>query len=80
MMLWQFMVSGLVRLPGTHTSSCISTIKRRGDGMEIEEIANELLEVKEMLEVLKEKYSIPELDPLWLDPKEKITWILEEIE
>ena len=48
--------------------------------MEIEEIANDLIEIKEMLETLQCQYNIPDLEPLWLDPVTKLNHILEEIE
>jgi hypothetical protein len=48
--------------------------------MDMDEIANDLIEIRDMLETLAEEYSIATLDPLYLDPMEKINHILEEIE
>jgi hypothetical protein len=58
----------------------MKNIERGKRRVDLNEIANELIEVKEMLEILQEEYNIPDLDPLWLDPINRVTHILEEIE
>jgi hypothetical protein len=48
--------------------------------VDVEMIANILVEVKDSLESLAINYPGIEADPLFYDPVEKITIILEEIE
>lgn len=48
--------------------------------MDVNEIANDLLEAKDSLETLAANYPGLEADPLFYEPLEKIVNILEEIE
>jgi len=48
--------------------------------VEIEEIANELVDAKDQLETLAANYVGLDADPLFYEPLETITKILEEIE
>ena len=48
--------------------------------VEKSEIANDLIEVKDSLETLASNYPGLDADPLFYEPLEKITNILEEIE
>ncbi|MCK5600255.1 hypothetical protein KAR91_00110 [Candidatus Pacearchaeota archaeon] len=48
--------------------------------MDVNEIANDLLEAKDNLESLAANYPGLETDPLFYEPLETLTKILEEIE
>jgi len=48
--------------------------------VDVNEIANELIEVKDSLETLSANYVGLDADPLFYEPLETITKILEEIE
>ena len=48
--------------------------------MDVNEIANELIEAKDHLETLASNYPGLDADPLFYEPLETITKILEEIE
>jgi hypothetical protein len=76
-MLWQFTSSSFRSWQILRTSRSFGKGKST---VEKDVIANELIEVKDMLEILAEQYGIPSLDPLWQDPMDRINRILEEIE